>query len=1201
LTAITEYLITIGTQDLGNGLVGITGGPDGNVYFTDTLNNAIGQITPSGVISEFPLPGPVGGGVFKNGLDGITLGANDTLEFTEAAQGALGNISTTGSYTQVPIDSTGNNTGQEPDQITSTSDGTLWFAEDAAKAIGELTPAGAFYQYPVPNATNGGIIGASMKGITIGPDGDVWFTNWGSSGDFIGTITPAGQVLEYSLPFGTDPVGIATGPDGNLWFTAYGSNTIDVMSTSGTILEQYSVPGGLLNDITAGPDGNLYFTEETGDIGEITPGGVATNTPVSTTVPTHPGASGPQPLAITSGPDGNIWFTDPWTDSIGVLRIGTAPSALPTMTAVSASPNGGQSFTIAATVSDLSAGGAVPNGGTVTFSDQIGVIDTATLVNGTAAFTTSSLPAGTDTITAFYAGTTVFAPSSTGRIVTAAGNGTGAYDGDGAAATAAELNQPCGLAVDSAGDLFIADYANNVVREVIKTTGDIITVAGNGTPGSGGDGGLAVNAELDFPEGVAVDSAGNVFIADTVNNQVREVVKATGEIVTVAGSGAVGPAADVPLNNPLAVAVDAAGDLFIADWGNNVIREVDLATGAISTVAGTGVPGFSGNNGPATAAKLDEPEGIAVDSAGDLFIADWKNNVVREVVKATGQIIAFAGNHTAGHSGDNGPATAAELDQPVGLALDSAGDLFIAEYGDDAVREVVKASGDIITVAGNLTSGYSGDGGLATAAELDYPFGLAVNSAGELFVSDVNNNVVREVTPAATVEDPSALPTLTALMASTTSAATGQSVTFTATVSDLYPGETTPTGGMVTFSDQGGVIGSQALVNGTAAFKTSSLPAGTDTITASYGGTPDFAPSSAVTTVTVEKGIGPPSKLVIQTQPSATATAGQAFAVQPVIDVEDASGNLEVDDNSTVVSVALASAKGLPEGTTSVTVKDGVATFAGLNETTAGIIALVFSGDGLSSGPSGNITVSPGAPFRLAIATQPSPTAAPGQAFATQPVIDELDLYGNLETTESGTLITAAVTFGNGPLVGTTTAALVGGVATFTNLADNYVGTIALGFSGGGLSVGPSNSIVISPRIGAAVAPTLSIEPVKPMKVLNAKGKPTGKTALAFSFKYSTTMNEESANSRTNYQVEAAITKPTTKKTTTKYKSVSSFTVVFNAQTNTVTLTVSGNQRFTYGGKILINTGVASASGVPLNSNDAELSIAARAKSLMIG
>ena len=784
-----------------------------------------------------------------------------------------------------------------------------------------------------------------------------------------------------------------------------------------------------------------------------------------------------------------------------------SPNALPTLTALKASTASavpGKSVTLTATVSDLAAGGPTPNGGMITFSDQHGVIGSELLVDGVATFTTASLPNGADTITASYSGTAEFAPSTTGTIVTAAGNGIAGYSGDGGPATDAEALRPGGVAVDSAGDLFVTEGLNNVEREVVKATGEIITVAGNGSAGYSGDNGPATDAQLNGTNSVAVDSAGDLFLSDSFNNRIREVVMATGDIITIAGNGISGysgdgrPAIDSELANPLGIAVDSASDVFFADPINDVIREVVKATGDIITVAGNGKAGYIGDNRTAIAAELNLPDGIAVDSAGNLFIADDGNNVIREVVKATGDIITVVGNGAAGYTGDDGPATDAELNGPNSVAVDSVGDLFISDNAN-VVREVVKATGDIIPIAGNGTAGYSGDGGAATAAELNGPNRFAVDSAGDVFFPDVVNNVVREITPAVTV--------------------------------------------------------------------TISLPP-------------------------------PPAKLVIHTQPSPSATAGQAFAVQPVIYVEDGNGNLETGDNSTVVSVVLASAKGVPEGATSVTVKDGVATFAGLNEITAGPIALLFSGDGLTAGPSNSITVSPGTPFRLAISTQPSTTATAGQTFGTQPVIDELDLYGNLETGDSNTLITAAVIFGNGPLLGTNTAALVGGVATFTNLAGSAVGTIALGFSGGGHSVGPSNQIVIS-----STPPTLSSEPALKVKLKNSKGKPTGKTALEFSFKYSTTMNQASAKLSSNYQVETASIKGKGKRKTTTYKKVN-FTESFNPQTNTVTLTVTGNQPFTSGGRIIVNAappnGVASSSGVPLGSDDADISISKKAKSITV-
>src|ERR1035437_6767120 len=326
---------------------------------------------------------------------------------------------------------------------------------------------------------------------------------------------------------------------------------------------------------------------------------------------------------------------------------------------------------------------------------------------------------------------------SNGVITTVAGGGVYGFLGDNGPATSAYLNQPQGIAVDSAGNLYIADWQDNRIRKVAN--GVITTVAGNGTRGYSGDNGLATSAQLAYPAGVAVDSAGNLYIADTSNSRIREV--SNGVIATVAGDGTFGfsgdngPAASAQLNGPSGVAVDSAGNLYIGDQVNQRFRKV--SGGVITTVAGGG--SSIGDNGPATSAELNQPAGVAVDSAGSLFIADFANDRVRKVTN--GVITTVAGNGTRGFSGDGGPATSAELDLPHGLAVDSAGNFYIAENA--RIRKV--SNGVIATVARNGIWGFSGDNGPATSAQLASPGGVAVDSAGNLYIADEENDRIRKV------------------------------------------------------------------------------------------------------------------------------------------------------------------------------------------------------------------------------------------------------------------------------------------------------------------------------------------------------------------------------------------------------------------------------------------------------------------------
>ena len=340
--------------------------------------------------------------------------------------------------------------------------------------------------------------------------------------------------------------------------------------------------------------------------------------------------------------------------------------------------------------------------------------------------------------------------AATGLITTVAGNGTAGDSGDGTAATSANLS-PSGLAVDASGNIYVSDAQHNVVRKVTAETGIITTVAGTGTPGLLGDGGLAINAWLSSPADVVVDAAGNLYIADSGNLRVRKVTAATGFITTVAGGGTNsytnGPATAAQLLAVPSVALDGPGNLYIAD--GNVIRKVTAATASIATLAGNGKPGFAGytgDGGPATSAQLSAAPGVAVDSLGNLYVSDSSNYVIREVVAATGGITTVAGNGLPGYSGDGGPATSARIGVAYGAAVDSSGNIYFSD--SNVVREVVAATGYSKVAAGNGTTGNSGNGGPATSARLTNPAGLALDGSGNLYIADLGANVVRKVTAA---------------------------------------------------------------------------------------------------------------------------------------------------------------------------------------------------------------------------------------------------------------------------------------------------------------------------------------------------------------------------------------------------------------------------------------------------------------------
>jgi len=339
-------------------------------------------------------------------------------------------------------------------------------------------------------------------------------------------------------------------------------------------------------------------------------------------------------------------------------------------------------------------------------------------------------------------------------ITTIAGIGSGGYSGDGGAATSARLDTLSGVAVDGLGNLYIVDETNQRIRKV-SASGIITTIAGNGAIGFSGDGGPATLAELNYPTGIAVDGAGNVYIADSWNNRIR-MVNTTGIITTVAGTGVQGYSGDggaatsAQLYTPHALALDGSGNLYISDTRNNCIRRIG-SSGIITTIIGTGIWGYSGDGGPASSAQLKAPVGITLDAAGNIFFADNFNQCIRKVSTA-GTITTIAGNGTLGFAGDGGSATAAEFNYPMGVAVDRQGNLYVSDYSNNRIRKV-STTGIITTIAGDSLKGYNGDGGLASLAELNKPYGVALDGAGNLFIGDGYNNRVRMISGLAGISE----------------------------------------------------------------------------------------------------------------------------------------------------------------------------------------------------------------------------------------------------------------------------------------------------------------------------------------------------------------------------------------------------------------------------------------------------------------
>ena len=674
-----------------------------------------------------------------------------------------------------PISATNISIGQ-PSRATADRSGNIYFS--AGNCVFKMTPSGTLTLVAGNSRAgfsgDGGPATSAMlngpRGLVLDAAGNLYIADSRnnrvrivSPGGIINTFAGNGQVSPGGGPgvYGDGgpataanlhlPSGVAVDSSGDIYIADTADNTIREVTTDGIIntIAGDSFPsflgdtGQAVNaelyapeDVALDSSGNIYIADtQNGRIRQVNTSGVI-NTYAGDGTVGYAGDGGAgtsaeiwAPYALAVDSSGDVYFAENTDSRIRMVKASTTFA------------------------SDIASGTAPVSG---TISTVAG--------NGTAGFTGDgstatnaemNFPSGIalDSSGNLYVADTLnlrIRKISGSNISTVAGNGVLSYSGDNAQAVAAQMNSPQATAVDGSGNLYVADSANNVVRKVTRD-GIIHPFAGNGSAGFGGDGGAAASAQLHGPRGLVVDSAGNVYIADSANNRVR-MVAPSGTISTVAGNGTAGYSGDggaagsAELYTPTGLAVDGSGNLYIADLNNNRIRMLNAGTGIITTVAGTGNAGYSGDGGPAASAQLNYPVGVAVDSGRNIYIADSANYVIRKVLSG-GQIYTIAGNGLSGYSGDGGQAVLAQIGSPAAVAADSAWNVYFTD-GSSRVRKVF-TSGYIVTIGGNGTIGYSGDGGPASSAQLNMPTGLSVDSNGNVYVADSANNAVRELQPLA--------------------------------------------------------------------------------------------------------------------------------------------------------------------------------------------------------------------------------------------------------------------------------------------------------------------------------------------------------------------------------------------------------------------------------------------------------------------
>ena len=776
-----------------NAPAGVAADAMGNLYIADTSNERIRKVDPLGVISTVAGTGSAGfsgdGGLAANAAvsypNGLAVDAQGNLYIADTFNNRIRSVDAGGNITTLAGGGGSLNDGQPaiiagcnvPLAVAVDGSGCSYIADSGNNRVRKVNTRGVISTvFIVPWWT----LSSRLSGLALDPYGNLYFSDAvnncvelisASNTNIVagtGGPTPLGDGGMATSAGLSSPVGLAVGTQGELYIADTGHSRVRVVDTNG-IITTFAGNGtaGFSGDGTAvdvslsspkaiavDPLGTLYIADTANNrVRRVTLGSPTLNLSsvtldnagdytvvitglLGSTTSTVATLTVNVPARITSQPISKLVF--PGSDvTFGVSATGTPPLAYfwqlgTTLVQAGPSPN------LAVPAADSSNVG----GYTVIASNLFGSV-TSRVATLTLAAPPSILTQSSNLL--------VLSVSNTRLGVSVGGTGPFSYrwNLNGAdlpkdiittfAGTmcAPYLELHGGVAADAAGNLYFADTRSYRVRKV-DTNGITTVIAGNGASGSTGDGNFATNASLGWVIGLTVDSDGNCFAAD-INKHVIQEVYVNGIITTVAGSGTPGSSGDggaatnATLSSPQSLAVDAGGRLYIADTASNRVRAVD-AGGFIGAFAGTGVAGYSGDGGPALAATLNQPEGVASDAFGNLYIGDAANNRVRKV-DTSGTITTVAGNGTAGFSGDGGPATNASLNAPFGVAVDAVGNLYIADSNNNRIRKV-STNGGISTVVGNGVPASFGDGGSAATASIWGPSAVALDPAGNLYITE---------------------------------------------------------------------------------------------------------------------------------------------------------------------------------------------------------------------------------------------------------------------------------------------------------------------------------------------------------------------------------------------------------------------------------------------------------------------------------